>query len=116
MKNWMTALLLCLSPLAWATEPVWIDVRSAEEYQQQHRPGAVHIPHTHIARGVTERYPDRDTPINLYCRSGRRSQLALEALQTLGYRRVVDHGALENLQAGGLSTQGVILDTLSFEP
>ncbi|WP_375055117.1 rhodanese-like domain-containing protein [Zobellella sp. DQSA1] len=116
MKNWMTALLLCLSPLAWATEPVWIDVRSAEEYQQEHLAGAVHIPHTRIARGVTELYPDKNTPLNLYCRSGRRSQLALEALETLGYHQVVDHGPLETLKVNGMETRGTAVASLVSEP
>lgn len=106
MKNWMAALLLmCLSPLALAAEPVWIDVRTAEEYRQEHLPGAVNIPHTRIARGVTELYPDKQTSLNLYCRSGNRSQMAREALQALGYRNVVDHGALETLKAAGMETR-----------
>ncbi|OXY82013.1 rhodanese-like domain-containing protein [Oceanimonas doudoroffii] len=78
--------------------PVWVDVRSAEEYQQDHLPGAVLIPHTHIARGVTERFPNRETRINLYGQDGRRSRMAMEALQALGYHRVEDFGSLSALR------------------
>ena len=105
MKNGIIALLLGLSSLSWAAAPVWIDVRSTEEYRQEHLPDAVLIPHTRIARGVTELYPDRDTPLNLYCRSGHRSRLAREALQALGYRNVTDHGFLDSLKAAGLETR-----------
>ncbi|WP_116473467.1 rhodanese-like domain-containing protein [Zobellella maritima] len=107
MYSWISALLLLtLSSLAWAGDEIWIDVRSTEEYQQEHLVGAIHIPHTQIAKGVSKRFPDRDTPLNLYCRSGRRSQLATEALQALGYTQVVNRGGLDQLKQGGMPTEG----------
>ncbi|AEY02176.1 phage shock protein [Oceanimonas sp. GK1] len=93
-----TLLLSLATPLTAAESPIWIDVRSPEEYQQDHLPGAVLIPHTHIARGVTERYPNRTTLINLYGEDGRRSRMAMEALQALGYSRVADLGSLSRLR------------------
>ncbi|MFH7563751.1 MULTISPECIES: rhodanese-like domain-containing protein [Oceanimonas] len=78
--------------------PVWIDVRSAQEYQQDHLPGAVLIPFTRIARGVSEQYPDRNTSINLYGADGVRSRMAMEALQALGYSRVEDLGSLNAIR------------------
>ncbi|MDP5291456.1 rhodanese-like domain-containing protein [Oceanimonas sp. CHS3-5] len=92
-----TLLLTLVTPLM-AAEPIWVDVRSVEEYQQDHLPGAVLIPHTHIARGVSEQFPNRNTPINLYGADGRRSRMAMEALQALGYSRVEDFGSLSQLR------------------
>lgn len=109
MYSWISALLLLsLSSLAWASSEVWIDVRTTEEYQQEHLVGAIHIPHTQIARGVSKQFPDRNTRINLYCRSGHRSQQASEALTALGYTQVVDKGGLEQLKETGMPTEGTL--------
>ncbi|MCT7655774.1 rhodanese-like domain-containing protein [Oceanimonas sp. NS1] len=77
--------------------PVWVDVRSAEEYQQDHLPGRCSFP-TPTSPGVTERFPNRETRINLYGQDGRRSRMAMEALQALGYHRVEDFGSLSALR------------------
>lgn len=107
MRVWFFPLLfLMLSSPALAGGDIWVDVRSQEEYRQEHLTGAIHIPHTEIARGISQRYPDRNTPLNLYCRSGRRSQLATEALQALGYSRAVNRGGLEQLKQAGMTTEG----------
>ncbi|GAA3527129.1 rhodanese-like domain-containing protein [Zobellella aerophila] len=119
MYSWISALLLlCLSSLAWAGDEIWIDVRSTEEFQQEHLVGAIHIPHTQIAKGISKRYPDRNTPLNLYCRSGRRSQLATEALQALGYTKVVNRGGLEQLKQAGMPTEGSLVnaEALATQP
>jgi len=52
---------------------VWIDVRSAEEFNAGHLQDAVNIPHDKIIEGVKAIGSDKDAPINLYCRSGRRA-------------------------------------------
>ena len=79
-----------------AGEAVWIDVRSAEEYAAGHVSPAVNIPHTEIAARIAEVITDKDAQIYLYCRSGRRSGLALDALQQAGYTNVVNLGGLED--------------------
>ncbi|OIN12744.1 rhodanese-like domain-containing protein [Oceanisphaera psychrotolerans] len=101
----LPSLLLSLSFTAMAAKPVWIDVGSPEEYAREHLTDAVHIPHTRIAQGVTARYPDKNTPLNLYDRGGNRARQASEALQVLGYRKVMDKGGLASLKAGGLATR-----------
>lgn len=87
--------LLISSPL-WAGEAYWIDVRSQGEYEAGHVEGAINIPHTEITgriAGVTE---DKTTPLYLYCRSGRRSSIATDALQQMGYSHVVNVGGYED--------------------
>ena len=76
---------------------VWIDVRSAREYQAGHLPGAHHLPHERIAEGIGAIAPDPDTPIRLYCRSGARAAEAKAALEKLGYTRVENRGAYKTL-------------------
>ena len=81
---------------------VWIDVRSAEEFNAGHLQGAVNIPHDKIIEGVKAVGSDKDAPINLYCRSGRRAEAALTALKNAGYTNVTNHGGYEDLVKKGL--------------
>ena len=81
---------------------VWIDVRSAEEFNAGHLQGAVNIPHDKIVEGVKAISSDKDAPINLYCRSGRRAEAALTELKNAGYTNVTNHGGYEDLVKKGL--------------
>ena len=81
---------------------VWIDVRSAEEFNAGHLQGAVNIPHDKIIEGVKALGSDKDAPINLYCRSGRRAEAALTELKNAGYTNVTNHGGYEDLVKKGL--------------
>lgn len=81
-----------------AAQRVLIDVRSPEEYAQGHLEGAVNIPHDVIGERIGEVAKSRETPITLYCRSGRRSGMALETLGKRGYRNVENAGAYEDLK------------------
>ena len=81
---------------------VWIDVRSAEEFNAGHLQGAVNIPHDKIVEGVKAIGSDKDAPINLYCRSGRRAEAALTELKNAGYTNVTNHGGYEDLVKKGL--------------
>ena len=81
---------------------VWIDVRSAEEFNAGHLQGAMNIPHDKIIEGVKAIGSDKDAPINLYCRSGRRAEAALTELKNAGYTNVTNHGGYEDLVKKGL--------------
>jgi rhodanese-related sulfurtransferase len=72
-----------------------IDVRSEEEYITGHAEGAVLFPlDTISADNARQLIPSLDTPVLLYCRSGRRSNQAAEQLSALGYTKVYDMGSL----------------------
>lgn len=84
----------------------WIDVRTAPEYAIDHIEGDRLIPHNDIISGIKELFPDKDTEIHLYCRSGRRSGIATEALQAAGYTNVTNQGSIgEAREARELSKQ-----------
>ncbi|MCF2863351.1 rhodanese-like domain-containing protein [Pseudoalteromonas sp. Cnat2-41] len=69
-----------------ATPMTLLDVRSKQEYQQGHIKGAVNIPHSEIVEnGATL---NKDTAIVVYCRSGRRAGIALEALKKQGFTQL----------------------------
>ena len=81
---------------------VWIDVRSAEEFNAGHLQGAVNIPHDKIIARIQAVSPDKNAPVNLYCRSGRRAEAALTELKNAGYTNVTNHGGYEDLVKKGL--------------
>ncbi|WP_053068197.1 rhodanese-like domain-containing protein [Vogesella sp. EB] len=72
-----------------------IDVRSPEEYAQRHLPGATLLPLDRIGSEIQQLAPDKNTPIQLYCRTGNRSAMALQQLQQLGYRQVRNLGGID---------------------
>jgi phage shock protein E len=76
-----------------------IDVRTPEEYEQGHYPGAVNIPHEQILAGVRSRALGPDDPIVLYCRSGNRSGKAQTTLSDAGYSVTHNAGGLSALLA-----------------
>ncbi len=73
-------------------ETVLIDVRTAEEFAQGAIPGAIRIEPHEISQRIDSVAPDKDTPIVVYCRTGRRSSGAQETLQDLGYGEVINAG------------------------
>ncbi|MGH7724877.1 MAG: rhodanese-like domain-containing protein [Candidatus Eiseniibacteriota bacterium] len=71
------------------SDAVLVDIREESEWARGHMPGA-----TALSRGVLEVkidrvFPEKDTPLVLYCGGGNRSALAADVLQTMGYTNVV---------------------------
>jgi phage shock protein E len=66
-----------------------VDVRTPEEFASGHVPGAVNIPYDQLPGRAAEIGPP-STSVVLYCRSGRRSGIAVEALQKVGYTKLYD--------------------------
>lgn len=62
-----------------------IDVRTPEEVEQGTIPGALTIPHDELARLQAVVGEGRSQPVVLYCGSGRRAGIAIEALREGGY-------------------------------
>ena len=83
-------------PAASGPAPLWVDVRTPEEYEQQHLEGAVNIPFDRISGAPEITASPLDRPIHLYCRSGRRSGIAAAELRKMGYTRVLDRGGYAN--------------------
>ena len=73
---------------------VILDVRTREEYDQGHIPGAILIPDTEIEAKAADLLPDKDQLILVYCRSGRRSKLAAQSLADLGYTNIREFGGI----------------------
>ena len=71
-----------------------LDVRTQEEYAQGYIPGAVLLPLDDIEDKAHVVLPDKDQLILVYCRSGRRSKIAAEALSELGYTNIKEFGGI----------------------
>ena len=103
--RWLAAALLLLMgtfpALASAAEndtakSLLIDVRTEAEWQSEHLDGAILIPYERIGEEIARVASDKKTKINLYCRTGRRSGIALETLQKLGYEDVSNYGSVKD--------------------
>lgn len=81
---------------------IWIDVRTPEEFKEGHLKDAVNIPVDQIGARIGSVSPDKSAPVNLYCRSGRRSEAALQELKKMGYTNVTNHGGYQDLLQKGL--------------
>ena len=73
---------------------VILDVREQDEYDAGHISGAILIPYTQIEEKANEMLPDKEQLILVYCRSGRRSKIAAEALVKLGYTNIKEFGGI----------------------
>ena len=71
-----------------------LDVRTQEEYDEGHIPGAILIPNTEIEDRAEDELTDKNQLILVYCRSGRRSKLAAEILVELGYTNIREFGGI----------------------
>ena len=73
---------------------VILDVRTQEEFDQAHIPGAILIPNDQISAEAERVLVDKNQLILVYCRSGRRSKLAAEELVKLGYTNIKEFGGI----------------------
>ena len=93
-------IVLGVTSLLWFgmayAETVWIDVRSAEEHERDSIEGDVRISHWEIVAEVSDRFPEKDTEIRLYCVTGGRAGKALSALERAGYSNVTNVGGIED--------------------
>lgn len=88
--------VLLMSTHTFASD-IWIDVRTTEEFNAGHLEGAIHIPYEDIANRIGEVTTDKNATIHLYCRSGNRSGIAQQTLQSIGFKNAVNEGGYEAL-------------------
>ncbi len=74
-------------------QAILLDVRTPEEYAAGHIPQSCNHPLQEI-NTVETRIPDRNTPVFVYCRSGRRSGEAVKKMQQMGYTKAVNIGGI----------------------
>lgn len=79
-----------------------LDVRTPDEYQDQHLPQATNIPLADVGARLAEVERlvggDRSRPIVVYCASGNRSGKAKLQLEAAGFTRIINGGGLDDLE------------------
>lgn len=78
------------------TDYIILDVRTQDEYEAAHIPGAICIPNETIGTEEIDALPDKDQLILVYCRSGNRSKQASAKLADLGYTNIVEFGGINS--------------------
>jgi rhodanese-related sulfurtransferase len=71
-----------------------LDVRTVEEFNDRHIPGAICVPNESIGTEPIAELPQKDQLILVYCRSGRRSKEAAEKLAAMGYSNIYEFGGI----------------------
>jgi len=74
--------------IAFQTDPAaltLIDARSAEEYSAAHIPGAINVPFDAVELNASLLPGDKEQPIVVHCRTGKRAGLLKERLDAMGY-------------------------------
>ena len=72
-----------------------LDVRTQEEFEGGFISNAVLLPYSEIRERAESVIVDRDRIVLVYCRAGRRSEIAARALVEMGFTRVYDFGGIE---------------------
>jgi phage shock protein E len=96
------SLLVLLAGLFYAqaslADPVWIDVRTAEEYAADHIDGDANIPLAELDPVALAATYGKDAELALYCRSGNRAGQALETLKAAGFTNVTNVGGISDVR------------------
>ena len=75
-------------------ECILLDVRTADEFNLRHIPGALLLPVDELADRAPLELSDKSALIIVYCRSGARSRRAAEMLLAMEYTDVLDLGGI----------------------
>ena len=78
------------------SEPLIVDVRTPEEFQQGAVPEAVNIPMDDLGMHA-DSLGEKDREITVYCASGARSAYAARMLQQMGFSNVQNGGGLMDM-------------------
>ncbi|OLY94498.1 Rhodanese-related sulfurtransferase [Cnuella takakiae] len=73
-----------------------IDVRTPEEFNSGHVASAINVPLDKVPQRIPE-FQQMQTPIEVYCRSGNRSAMAVSILKQNGITEVYNGGGLDEM-------------------
>ena len=74
-----------------------VDVRTPEEFLNEHIPGAINIPLEQVQQRINE-FNELPKPIMAYCRSGNRSGMAVSILKQNGIAEAINGGGINELK------------------
>lgn len=89
--------------------PLIVDVRSQDEFDRDHVPGAVHIPFYSVTSSLRQATVQSDARIVLYCEHGPRSGVAGLLLYLAGYRKIFSlEGSMKGWRAGDYPREMIV--------
>ena len=86
------------SKISMEANAVLLDVRTPEEHKTGYLEGAVLLPLAELESKISSKVADKNTPIYIYCRSGRRAGTAVEKLKAMGYTDLHNLGGVKDAQ------------------
>ena len=86
------------SKISMENNAVLLDVRTPEEHKSGYLEGAVLLPLAELESKISSKVSDKNTPVYIYCRSGRRAGTAVETLKAMGYTDLHNLGGLKDAQ------------------
>ena len=84
------------SKISMENNAVLLDVRTPEEHKSGYLEGAVLLPLADLESKISSKVSDKNTPVYIYCRSGRRAGTAVEKLKAMGYTDLHNLGGLKD--------------------
>ncbi|MBE6408681.1 MAG: rhodanese-like domain-containing protein [Lentisphaerae bacterium] len=84
------------SKISMENNAVLLDVRTPEEHKSGYLEGAVLLPLAELESKISSKVSDKNTPVYIYCRSGRRAGTAVETLKAMGYTDLHNLGGLKD--------------------
>ena len=79
-----------------SNEVIILDVRTQEEFDEGHIKNAILLPDYQIETQIENAIIDKNQTILVYCRTGRRSEIASKKMIGMGYTKVFDFGGIED--------------------
>ena len=86
------------SKITMEKNAVLLDVRTPEEHKSGYLEGAVLLPLAELENEIVNKVPAKNSPVYIYCRSGRRAGTAVEKLKAMGYTDLHNLGGLKDAQ------------------
>ena len=69
---------------------ILLDVRTVTEYLSGHIKNSINIPHVKLIQNISLLDQYRDQPVVIFCRSGKRAQLVIDALIENKFDQIID--------------------------
>jgi len=90
--------LLLLATAGLQAEPIYIDVRTVEEFAADHIEGDLNLPLAELDAAALSARFGADAELVLYCRSGNRAGQAMEQLVAAGFSKVSNAGTIDDVR------------------
>jgi len=98
LNKFLLVLFTAMISCAVMAEPIWIDVRTAEEFTTDHIKGDANVPLASIKADELATKYGKDAELMLYCKSGNRAGQAKAMLDAAGFTRVTNAGGITDVR------------------